>query len=499
MHLHEETIQGLHARLTRREVSSEEVTRCLLERISQLNSEVNAYVTVMEKEALEQAKEADRRFAQGGVTGALCGVPVAIKDNMNTRGIRTTCASRMLEHFVPPFDGTAVRRLREAGAVFLGKTNMDEFAMGSSTEHSCFGPCRNPYDRERVTGGSSGGSACAVAADMCIAAMGSDTGGSIRQPAAYCGVVGMKPTYGRVSRFGLVAFASSLDQIGPIAKDVTDCSLLLEALCGYDPLDSTSVDAPVPSFSSALTGDVRGLRIGIPKEYFIEGMDAEVEEAIRDGIRIFEKEGALPVEISLPHTSYGIPVYYLIATAEASSNLARYDGVKYGFRAEGASDTLRKMYHRTRSEGFGAEVKRRIMLGTYALSSGYYDAYYRKAQQVRTLIRQDFVEAFQHCDVIVTPTAPSPAFRIGEKTGDPLQMYLLDIFTTTVNLAGLPGLSMPCGYTAQGLPVGMQLLGKHFDEETVLKAAFAFEQQTSSVRRKPPAAGSSGHSGLTQK
>jgi aspartyl-tRNA(Asn)/glutamyl-tRNA(Gln) amidotransferase subunit A len=486
MHLHEETIHGLHVKLKRREVSSEEVTRSLLERISQLNSEVNAYITVTEKEALEQAKEADRRLAEGEVPSALCGVPLAIKDVMNTRGVRTTCASRMLEHFVPPFDGTAVRKLREAGAVFLGKTNMDEFAMGSSNEHSCFGPCRNPYDRDRVTGGSSGGSVCAVAMDMCIAATGSDTGGSIRQPAAYCGVVGMKPTYGRVSRFGLVAFASSLDQIGPIAKDVTDCSLLLEALCGYDPLDSTSVDLPVPSFSSALTGEVRGMRIGIPKEYFIEGMDAEVEEAVRNGIRIFEKEGALPVEISLPHTSYGIPVYYLIATAEASSNLARYDGVKYGYRAMGASDTLRQMYHRTRSQGFGTEVKRRIMLGTYALSSGYYDAYYRKAQQVRTLIRQDFMEAFQHCDVIVTPTVPGPACRIGEKTGDPLQMYLLDIFTTTVNLAGLPGLSMPCGYTAEGLPVGMQLLGKHFDEETVLKAAFAFERETSSMRRKPP-------------
>ena len=484
MDLHEDTLQGLHGKLKRREVSSEEVTRCLLERISQLNSEVNAYVTVEGEKALEQAKEADKRLAKGD-SSALCGIPVAIKDNMNTQGIRTTCASRMLENFIPPFDGTAVRKLREAGAVFLGKTNMDEFAMGSSTEHSIFGPCRNPYDRERVTGGSSGGSACAVAMDMCIGATGSDTGGSIRQPASYCGVVGMKPTYGRVSRFGLVAFASSLDQIGPIAKDVTDLSLLLEVLCGYDPLDSTSVDADVPDFSSFLTGDVTGLRIGIPKEYFIEGLDTEVEEAIRDGIRTFEKEGAVPVEISLPHTSYGIPVYYLIATAEASSNLARYDGVKYGFRSGASSDTLRQMYHQTRSEGFGTEVKRRIMLGTYALSSGYYEAYYRKAQQVRTLIRQDFVDAFEHCDVIMTPTAPSPAPRIGEKTDDPLQMYLLDIFTISVNLAGLPGLSLPCGYTAEGLPVGMQLLGKYFDEGTVLNAAFAFEQQTLSMRRKP--------------
>lgn len=483
MYVEEETIQGLHAKLARGEVSSEEVTRSFLDRISQMNRELNAYVTITEEQALTQARQADQRFAKGEETGPLCGIPLAIKDNMNTRGVRTTCASRMLESFVPPFDATVVRKLREAGAVFLGKTNMDEFAMGSSNEHSIFGPCRNPHDRERVTGGSSGGSACAVAADLCVAATGSDTGGSIRQPAAYCGVVGMKPTYGRVSRFGLVAFASSLDQIGAIAGNVSDCSLLLQTLCGYDPMDSTSVDLPVPDFPSFLTGDVRGLRVGVPKEYFIEGLDAEVEQSVRDGIRVFEKEGAVPVEISLPHTAYGIPVYYLIATAEASSNLARYDGVKYGFRAEGVSRTLREMYHRTRSDGFGAEVKRRIMLGTYALSSGYYDAYYRKAQQVRTLIRQDFVEAFRHCDVIVTPTVPSPAFRIGEKTGDPLQMYLLDIFTTTVNLAGLPGLSMPCGRTAAGLPIGIQLLGRHFEEETVLKAAFALEQQTLSASR----------------
>jgi aspartyl-tRNA(Asn)/glutamyl-tRNA(Gln) amidotransferase subunit A len=478
MHLYEETIQGLHEKLSRRDVSSEEVTRSLLERISEKNRELNAYITVLEEEALAQARRADRRFAEEDFRSPLCGIPLGIKDNMSTRGVRTTCASRMLERFVPPYDATIVRRLREAGAVFLGKTNMDEFAMGSSTEHSLFGPCRNPRDPERVPGGSSGGSACAVAADLCIAALGSDTGGSIRLPAAYCGVVGMKPTYGRVSRFGLVAFASSLDQIGPIAKTVYDCSLLLQAVCGYDPQDSTSVDRPVPDFTAFLDGDIRGLRIGIPKEYFIEGMDREVEELVQKGIGIFEEEGAVPVEISLPHTAYGIPVYYLIATAEASSNLARYDGVKYGFRAPGASGSLRKMYHRTRSEGFGAEVKRRIVLGTYALSSGYYDAYYRKAQQVRTLIRQDFVEAFRQCDVIVTPTAPSPAFRIGEKTGDPLQMYLLDIFTTTVNLAGLPGLSLPCGTTSKGLPVGMQLLGSHFDEGTVLRAAFAFEQRT---------------------
>ncbi len=485
MHLYEETIHSLHSKLVRKEVSSEEVTRCVLDRIAALNESFNAFITITEKDALEQARLADQRFSRGEDAGPLCGIPIAIKDNMNTQGVRTTCASRMLEQFVPPYDSTVVRKLREAGAVFVGKTNMDEFAMGSSNEHSYFGPCRNPFDAERVTGGSSGGSACAVATDSCIAALGSDTGGSIRQPAAYCGVVGLKPTYGRVSRFGLVAFASSLDQIGPLTKDVTDSSLLLQALCGYDSCDSTSVEMPVPDFSSFLSDDIRGMRIGIPKEYSIEGLDPEVAEAVSRGMKLLEEQGAKPVEISLPHTAYTIPAYYLIATAEASSNLARYDGVKYGHRAQGTYDNLRQMYTKTRAEGFGTEVKRRIMLGTYALSSGYYDAYYRKAQQVRTLIQRDFHEAFKDCDVIITPTAPGPADRIGDKLSDPLQMYLLDIFTTSVNLAGLPGLSMPCGYTEAGLPVGMQILGKPFDEGTVLKAAFAFEQQTLSMRRKP--------------
>ncbi len=484
MKLHEETIRGLRARLEKREVSAEEVTRALLDRIDRLNPLLNAYITVTGGEALEEARKADARFSGGETPGPLCGIPLAIKDNMNTRGVRTTCASRMLERFVPPFDGTAVRKLREAGAVLLGKTNMDEFAMGASTEHSIAGPCRNPFDRDRVAGGSSGGSACAVAADLCVAAVGSDTGGSIRQPAAYCGVVGMKPTYGRVSRYGLVAFASSLDQIGPLAKDVADCALLLEVLCGHDPRDSTSVRMEVPRFSASLTGEVRGLRVGVPREYFAEGMDPEVETAVRDGIRLLESDGAEPVEISLPHTSYAIPVYYLIATAEASSNLARYDGVKYGFRAEEA-ESLRRMYLKTRAEGFGPEVKRRIMLGTYALSSGYYDAYYRKAQQVRTLIRRDFSGAFEQCDVILAPTVPAPAFAVGEKTGDPLSMYLLDVFTTSVNLAGLPGLSLPCGYTRQGLPIGIQVLGRPFDEQGVLQAAFALEQRLPE-RRKPP-------------
>jgi len=485
MQLYEQSIHSLHALLSSRQVSSEEVIRAVLERIKVHNPLFNAFITIDEEQALAQAREADQRLAKGKDVGPLCGVPVAIKDNMITNGIKTTCASRMLSEFIPPYDSTVVAKLRQAGAVLIGKTNMDEFAMGSSNEHSFFGPCRNPYNDAYVTGGSSGGSACAIAADMTITALGSDTGGSIRQPASYCGVVGMKPTYGRVSRFGLVAFASSLDQIGPITKDVTDCSLMLQVICGYDPRDSTSAQLPIPDFTAFLSDDIAGMRIGIPKEYFIEGLDPEVEEAVRQGIRYLEQQGAEPVEISLPHTAYTIAAYYLIATAEASSNLARYDGVKYGYRSQGTYDNLRLMYTQTRAEGFGAEVKRRIMLGTYALSSGYYDAYYRKAQQVRTLIRQDFLDAFNKCDVIVTPTVPGPAPRIGEKLGDPLQMYLLDIFTTSTNLAGLPGLSLPCGYTQNGLPIGMQILGKPFDEGIVLKAAYAVEQKSLAIRRKP--------------
>ncbi|MEW6442448.1 MAG: Asp-tRNA(Asn)/Glu-tRNA(Gln) amidotransferase subunit GatA [bacterium] len=486
MVLHEETIHGLHDKLVRREISSEEVTRCFLERMARWNARLNAYVTMTDRLALDQAREADRRLARSREVGPLCGVPLALKDVLSTRGTRTTCASRILERFVPVFDATVVRKLREGGAVFLGKTNMDEFAMGSSTENSCFGPSRNPYDPERVCGGSSGGSACAVAADLCAAALGSDTGGSVRQPASHCGVVGLKPTYGRVSRFGLVAFASSLDQIGPLTKDVTDCSLLLQAICGYDPCDSTSVKEEVPDFSRFLTGEVKGMRLGVPREFFAGGLDPDVEGAVRKGIETLAGMGAVPVELSLPHTQYAVPVYYLIAPAEASSNLARYDGVKYGYRARGPFRNLIEMVRKTRSEGFGPEVKRRIMLGTYALSSGYYDAYYRKAQQVRTLIRRDFAAAFEQCDVIVAPTSPTPAFRIGEKAEDPLQMYLSDIFTVSVNLAGLPGISVPCGMSRDGLPIGLQILGRHFDEGTVLRAAFAFEQQSGSGRRRPP-------------
>jgi len=485
MKLYEETIQGVSEKLLRREVSSVEVTRSVLERIGSLNERLNAFITVTEETALEQAREADRRIARGDVPGPLCGIPLAIKDVLSTRGIRTTCGSRMLADFVPVFDATVIARLRAAGAVFVGKTNMDEFAMGSSTETSFTGPCRNPFDLSRVCGGSSGGSACAVAADLCVAAIGSDTGGSIRQPASYCGVVGLKPTYGRVSRFGLVAYASSLDQVGPITKDVKDCALLLQAIAGYDPQDSTSVDREVPNYAALLDGEVRGIRIGVPREYFVGGLEPDVERCIRKAIGIWEASGAAIVEVSLPHTEYAVPVYYLIAPAEASSNLARYDGVKYGYRAKGPFRNLADMVRRTRSEGFGSEVKRRIMLGTYALSSGYYDAYYRKAQQVRTLIRRDFEGAFQSCDVIVAPAAPTTAFRIGEKIGDPLQMYLSDVFTVSANLAGLPGISVPCGTSAEGLPVGVQVLGRIFDEGTVLRVAYALECRDPQARKRP--------------
>jgi len=486
MPLYQETIAGLHEKLVRREVGAEELTRCVLERIEKWNGRLNAYITVTADEAMAQAREAEKRLAAGEAVSPLCGIPLSLKDLLATRGVRTTCGSRILEGFVPPYDGTVVRRLREAGAVFVGKTNMDEFAMGASNETSFFGPCRNPYDLDRVPGGSSGGSACAVAADLCIASVGTDTGGSIRQPAAYCGVVGLKPTYGRVSRFGLVAFASSLDQAGPIAKDVTDASLLLQGISGHDPRDATSVDLPVPDFSSFLREEVRGLRFGIPGEYFIAGMDPEVEDALRGAAQVFEAAGACRVDVSLPHTRFVIPVYYLIAMAEASSNLARYDGVKYGTRAQGSFASLRAMYERTRAEGFGPEVKRRIMLGTYALSSGYYDAYYRKAQQVRTLIRRDFQEAFRRCDVLLAPASPTAAFPIGTRIHDPLQMYLLDIFTASANLAGLPAISLPCGRSGSGLPLGMQILGRPFDEGKVLQAAYAYERRCGDRIGKPP-------------
>ena len=480
--LHKLTIAEVRAKLRARDVSATELTRACFERIAVAEPKIHAFLTLCEREALEQTEAADRRLGAGQAP-ALCGVPLAIKDIFATRGIRTTCASRILENFVPPFDATVIAKLRADGAVFLGKTNMDEFAMGSSTENSAFGPTANPYDLGRVAGGSSGGSAAAVAADECLAALGTDTGGSIREPASFCGVVGIKPTYSRVSRYGVVAYASSLDQVGPFAKTVRDAAIMLGALAGVDPRDSTCSARPVPDYEQSLTGEVKGMRLGVPKEFFVEGMEREVEDAIRATLKQFEAMGARAVEISLPHTEYAIGAYYLIATAEASANLARYDGIRYGLRAEAA--TLGEVYTLSRAHGFGTEVKRRIMLGTFALSTGYYDAYYLKAQKVRTLIRRDFEQAFERCDLIVTPTAPTTAFKLGEKTADPLQMYLSDIFTISVNLAGLPGLVVPCGYDSLNLPIGLQLIGAPFGEEAILRAGDAYER-SGAFKRRPP-------------
>jgi aspartyl-tRNA(Asn)/glutamyl-tRNA(Gln) amidotransferase subunit A len=477
------TIHELDDLLQRHGVSSRDITEAFYQRIDTLDGLVHAYLTLTREQAFEQAEQADRR-RQAGEDGPLLGIPLAIKDVICTKGIRTTCGSRILHNFVPPYDATVMTRLKTAGAVLLGKANMDEFAMGSSTEHSAYGPTRNPWDLTTIPGGSSGGSAAAVAADECAAALGTDTGGSIRQPAACCGIVGFKPTYGRVSRYGMVAFASSLDQIGPMTKDVRDAALLLNVIGGHDRRDSTSADIAVPDFTQALTENVKGLRIGIPREYFIRGIDPEVEQAVRAAVKVLEEFGAVTAAVSLPHTEYGIAAYYILASSEASSNLARYDGIKYGYRTPQWSN-LRDMYMRTRDEGFGAEVKRRIMLGTYALSAGYYEAYYKKAQQVRTLIRQDFDQAFQQVDVLVAPTAPTPAFKIGEKIDDPLQMYLSDVFTVPVNLAGIPGIVIPCGFSSGGLPIGLQLIGRPFDEETLLRVAYAYEQQSDYHRRKP--------------
>lgn len=484
MELCQRTIHELHDMLKKGETTSLAITESVFGRIKAVDAKVKAYITVTEEAARGQAKEADKRLKAGETSSPLLGIPIAIKDNMCTEGIATTCASKILGNFVPPYDATVVARLKQAGIVLCGKPNMDEFAMGSSTEHSSFFPTKNPWSFDCIPGGSSGGSAAAVAADECIGSLGSDTGGSIRQPAACCGVVGLKPTYGRVSRFGLVAFASSLDQIGPITKDVTDSALLMNVIAGHDRRDSTSADIPVPDFTKALRKDVKGLKIGLPKEYFIEGMDPQVEKAIKDAVKTLEGLGAKVIDVSLPHSQYAVATYYILATSEASSNLARYDGVKYGFRAVGHKDLL-EMYKKTRNEGFGAEVKRRIMIGTHALSSGYYDAYYKKGQQVRTLIKRDFEEAFRTVDVIAAPTAPTAAFKIGEKMDDPLQMYLSDIFTISINLAGIPGISIPCGFTPGNLPIGLQILGKHFDEESVIHAAYVYEQATEWHKRKP--------------
>ncbi|HWP57420.1 MAG TPA: Asp-tRNA(Asn)/Glu-tRNA(Gln) amidotransferase subunit GatA [Candidatus Acidoferrales bacterium] len=477
------TIHELHDRLKRREVSARELAQSVFERIDQTEERLNCYITLCRESALAEAAAADLRFASRERINPLLGIPIAIKDIFLTAGVRTTCASRILANFIPPYDATAVMKLKEAGAVIVGKTNMDEFAMGSSTENSAFAVTRNPWNLERVPGGSSGGSAAAVAAGQCAAALGTDTGGSIRQPAAFCGIVGLKPTYGRVSRYGVIAFASSLDQVGPLTKDVRDCALLLQALAGHDPADSTSVRAAVPDYSAALDGDARGLRVGVPREYFVSGMEPDVEAAVRAACGALERLGMPVEEVSLPHTEYAVATYYLIATAEASSNLARYDGMRYGLRARAAD--LADTYIKSRATGFGPEVKRRIMLGTYALSAGYYDAYYLKAQKVRALIKNDFAEAFKRCDVIVTPTSPTTAFPVGAKIADPLQMYLSDIFTISANLAGLPAMSIPCGFDARGLPVGLQMIARHFDESTILRVAHAYEQATEWHRKKP--------------
>jgi len=478
LNLHDLTLAAARDLLARGEVTSVELTRAILDRINAVEPSVGAYLLVDAEGALAQARAADQRRQHGG----LAGIPLGVKDVIATNGLRTTCGSKMLETFVPPYDATVIARLKEAGAIILGKLNCDEFAMGSSTENSAFAQTHNPWDLGRVPGGSSGGSAAAVAAGTAFGTLGTDTGGSIRQPAAFCGVTGLKPTYGRVSRYGLVAFASSLDQIGPLAWTARDCAIMLQVIAGADPLDGTSAPEPVPDYEAALTGEVRGLRIGVPHELFVAGMHPEVEAAVRTAIEALRAAGAEVREVSLPHTRYALPVYYLIAPAEASSNLARYDGVRYGLRVQ--DERYWDEVEKTRSAGFGPEVRRRIMLGTYALSAGYYDAYYKKAQQVRTLIRRDYQEAFEQVDLIAAPTTPSVAFPFGAHTNDPLAMYLEDVCTLPVNLAGLPGLVVPCG-AAGGLPIGMQLIGRPFDEATLLRAGDAYQQLTNWHTRRP--------------
>ncbi len=477
------TIHELTASFAGGEASPVEVAEAYLARIGALDGRVGAYLTVTRDEALAAARAAEARYRAKAPLGPLDGAPIALKDVFCTRGVRTTCGSKILEHWVPPYDATIVERLRAAGAVLLGKTNMDEFAMGSSTEHSAFQLTRNPWDLTRVPGGSSGGSAAAVAGGLAAGAFGTDTGGSVRQPAAFCGVVGLKPTYGRISRYGLIAFASSLDHVAPFALDVTDAALLLGAVAGHDPLDATSVDTPVPDYLAALAGGARWLRVGVPDEYFVEGLDPEIERAVRAAVDVLRGLGAAVERVSLPSTKHGIATYYIVAPAEASSNLARYDGVKYGLRVPGGRDLI-DMVSRTRAAGFGAEVKRRIMLGTYALSAGYYDAYYGQAQKVRTLVRREFEAAFARVDVIAAPTTPGVAFRHGEKA-DPLAMYLNDVFTIPASMAGLPAVSVPCGFSGAGLPIGLQLIGRPLDEPTLLRAAHAYEQATPWHDRRP--------------
>ena len=478
MELHTQTIHALHEKLRAGEVTSRQMTEAVLQRIEAVEPTLHAYIRVLKDDALAQADAIDDLLKKGDIEPTyLTGIPLAVKDVICTKGVTTTCGSKILENFVPQYDATVMEKLNAHHPVLLGKTNMDEFAMGSSTENSAYGATRNPYDIERVPGGSSGGSAAAVAAGEAIAALGTDTGGSIRQPAAFCNITGLKPTYGRVSRYGVVAYASSLDQVGPLAKDVFDAAILLEAISGHDPKDSTSAKLPAPKYTQALTGDVHGLKIGMPQEYFAAGLDPDIDRAVRNAIATLEKLGARVQEVSLPNTKYGVATYYIIAPSEASSNLARYDGVKYGYRAKEYAD-LSDMYAKSRAEGFGEEAIRRVMLGTYALSSGYYDAYYLKAQKARTLLRQDFEAAFKQVDVIAAPITPTPPPKLGEMVNDPLTMYLSDIYTVPVNLAGVTGISIPCGLTSGGLPIGLQLIGGHFQEETVLRTAFAFQEQT---------------------
>jgi len=471
------TAHRLKELLDKRETTPSSILDEVFKRIEEIDHKVKAVVLPNKSAALSQAGSAKN-------TGKLYGIPVLIKDNICVKGEATTCASRILENFKPPYDATVIKKLKTAGAILIGKANMDEFAFGSSCETSCYGPTRNPWDLDRIPGGSSGGSASAVAADETILALGSDTGGSIRQPASLCGVVGLKPTYGRVSRYGLIAFASSLDQIGPITKDVKDAATLLGVIAGYDEMDSTCVDLPVPDYTKALSKDVKGMKIGVPKEYFVKGIDSQVESGIRNAIKVYRDLGAEVLDISLPHTEYAVSTYYIVAPAEASSNLARFDGVQYGLRDLESRDII-DMYIKTRSKGFGNEAKRRILLGTYCLSSGYYDAYYLKAQKVRTKIRGDFENAFKLCDCIITPTTPTPAFKLGEKVSDPLSMYLSDVCTIPANLAGLPAISIPCGFSSNGLPIGMQILARPFAEEDIFRAAYAFEQNTDFHRKRP--------------
>ena len=478
------TIHELRQKLENREITSEEITRQYINRIKELDQKVNSYLTICEEEAINKAKQVDEKYSRGEKLGALAGIPVAIKDNICTKGVKTTCASKMLENFIPPYDATVIEKLMDEDAVIIGKTNLDEFAMGASTERSYFKTTKNPWNLNKVPGGSSGGSAACVAADLAPIALGSDTGGSVRQPSSYCSTVGLKPTYGRISRYGLVAFASSLDQIGILSKDVTDSAMMLNILAGKDEHDTTSANIEVPDYTKSIVNDVKGLKIGLPKEYIGEGVADDVRNAILEAAEKFKSLGAIVEECSIPFAKYMLPTYYTICCAEASSNLGRFDGIRYGYRTKNYS-TLKDLYKNTRSEGFGEEVKRRILLGTYVLSSGYYDAYYKKAQKARTLLIYKFKELFNDYDLILTPTAPDTAFDIGSKTSDPVKMYLVDICTVPINVAGVPAISIPCGFDKDNMPIGMQLIGKHFDEETLLKAAYTYEQNTPWHTMKP--------------